>query len=383
MSFDEKLSLITAQKQQLIEQGESIIDLSMINPDLPPPRELLDRFMEASLKHYNHRYSVSKGIKKLREGFSVKYKDAFKADIQSEENICICFGTNDAVLQTLKAVTSAGDTLLIGAPYYPGHRFAADYLGLKLAFFNIIQSEDRLIEEIAGQIKYYNPKAILINFPNNPTGRVLSEEALREIYMLSLKNEIILINDFVYGEMFYTTPAPSALCQAYGQHFKGIVETYSMSKAYSVPGWRVGAAIGDPALISKISQIKSRIDYGIFLPFQIAAAAVLQSENSHVQRQMSIYANRLKIVTAHFEQSGFEVHKPGGGICIWIRSNNYENNPADSFILLQKLLQFGISVAPGERFGERGNGFIRVALVANEEKLNRFKAFFESHNENI
>jgi alanine-synthesizing transaminase len=362
------LSKLKAIREKFSQEGRRLVDLSMINPDIPPPRILLDKLVEATLQPKNHRYSVSRGTKKLRDAFCDKYLNKFNIRCNAEAEICVSFGTKEAITELFKVATEQNDTILVGSPVYPAYRNAALRAGLNLKTFSCVSSEAEMLKDIAAQIKEHSPKIILLNFPNNPTGITVSAGFFKELQAITKQSGAIIVNDFVYGEMLYSEKAaPSLLCA--DPSFKNLIETYSLSKAYSIPGWRVGALLGDREIIKKISLLKSDLDYGLFIPLQTAASVALKNEQNFVRPIVEQYKTRVELLVKSLSALGWGIQAPEAGACVWAKLPEAYTEGDATFFAEALLTKYGIALSPGTIFGDAYNRYVRFAAVAPEETL--------------
>ncbi len=363
-----------SERLRLLNAGKEIFDLSMINPDLAPERAIVDKLVQASLKSYNHRYGASKGLKKLRESFALKYKRIFEIDLDPTSSICVTQGCKDAILQVLKVTCCPGDNVLVLSPTYPAYQFAIDYLGLNCISVPLGITEDDTIEEILSAFKKHKIKISLLNFPHNPTGRIYSGNFWQRVKDISLKYNALLVNDFTYGDMVFSgVPSLSALCGS--NDFSGVIEIYSLSKSYSLPGWRVAGLVGDSSIIEKVSKVKSQIDYGTFMPIQIAASYALSSEEDFVSIPRETYHRRAKVLSEQLIKIGWDVDPPIAGACVWAKVSDKIKMKLDckdynSYALSKLMLsEANVFTLPGEYFGVDYKDYVRFALVLSEDKI--------------
>ncbi len=352
-----------------IESGKELIDLSMINPDIAPARILIDKLVEASVKSGSHRYSVSKGIKKLRNAFAEKYSKTFEVKIDPEKNVCIAMGTKDALVNSLAVLNGYSKTVLLPSPTYAAHLSAVEIAGLEPVFYDICCSEDKILEGIANQIKKYSAKIIITNFPNNPTGIVVSSDFYSKLKNILRDSDVVVINDFVYAEMAFDFKPQSSLLSIF-KDYDLLLESYSLSKAYSIPGWRIAAMIGNEKLIAKLVRLKSHIDYGIFLPLQTAACSALQTPSIATDTTLK-YHKRHKLLASSLKKLNWEVYDSRAGAALWAKmpetsSLHFGSSMSFSMELLE---QTGVLLTPGIIFGKEYDSFFRIALVVTEEKL--------------
>lgn len=364
---EDKLSELQNSKQSIISSGGELFDVSMINPDIAPQRVILDKLVEASLKPQNHRYSVSRGIRRLREAFAGKYKVRFGALLDPDSEICVTMGTKDAVLDSLISLARPGMSVLMGAPTYPAHLSAARLAGLNIRFFEISADEDQMLASISKQLAAAPICAILLNFPNNPTGVTVGREFYSRLGALLTTSQAFVLNDFVYGEMGFGVQ-PSSLLAEEGLRTKA-AEVYSLSKAYSVPGWRVAALCGSARLIRQVTRLKAHVDYGIFLPIQAASAYALSTKDDLVKPLTEQYNNRCNTLASGLARLGWSVSAPRAGACVWGRPPCEFASRGSLNLAKSLLLESGVLAMPGALFGEAYNEYLRFAAVIPEERI--------------
>ena len=362
------LSELSKIKLDLIASGKDLCDLGMINPDLAPPRLLIDKLLEATVRGSAHRYAASRGIRKLREAVQTKYQRRFGVDVDAESEICITLGTKDAILHLLMSLGARGTAVLIGHPSYPAHVSAVRASGMIPKAFSLAGDEAQILNSIASGLEDASVSTIILNFPNNPTGQTVSADFYQRLGQIVERRPVTVINDFVYGELGFGGRQPVSMLTDSRLRNCG-AEIYSMSKAYSVPGWRVGATVGAEKLVSTLSKLKGHIDYGLFLPLQVAAAAGLQASPEIIRTIVQAYEHRADVVVKGLRRLGFLVAVPSAGCAVWAQLPE-ELRAAGSYLFARDLLlNERIGLTPGEYFGEEFRDFIRVALVAPEDKL--------------
>lgn len=370
---EDLLREFNALKLELIANGAEICDLSMINPDIPPPRFLLDKLLEASVRPANHRYAVARGVRKLREAFAEKYRKSWHVELDPEDQVCVTMGSKDAIEHALMALGSDGAAVLVGTPTYPTYLSAIRLARLNPVFFAIQDSEQLMLAEIEAAVSLNKPVAILLNFPNNPTGITVTQEFFVKLRKIAAASGVIIINDFVYGEMQYgETPAASLLQSE--QDSSGVAEIYSLSKAYSVPGWRVGALMGDRQIVRELSHLKAHIDYGIFLPIQHAAAAALQQGDGIPGSVTSQYQERCQVMAEGLQRMGWDVSIPRAGCSVWARLPQHLRSLGGLGVSRRLLSEAGVAAYPGSAFSPSGEeasalesryqDWLRFAMVA-------------------
>jgi len=362
------------------ESGNTLFDLSMINPDLSPAREMLDRFIEASLKPNSHKYTTARGLKKLREAFADKYLDSFHVELRPELEVCVTLGTKDATLQVLSIARQEGRTLLLPTPTYPAMLSAADLIGDYDVQFYQAENVNQLSSSLENAFRE-NPGGIaLLNLPGNPIGLCPSERELHLIVQAARRYGYLLLNDFVYGEMGFEA-SPTSLLKCCNGDYQGILEVYSMSKAYAIPGWRVAGLVGCQEVIQKVALRKSDTDYGTFIPIQVGATAGLRSSASFLSDSVSRYAERAELVSSKLLSFGCSIQPPEAGASVWARLPESYSGNAEKFVK-QLILEQGVVILPGIVFGDSYSSYFRISLVQPQlvlsECLDRIGAILKS-----
>jgi alanine-synthesizing transaminase len=370
---DELESLRTLQRIRSLE-GHPVCDLSMVNPDLAPPRQVLDRLLESVTKTSNHRYSVSRGVRRLRESFSVKYLRAFGQRLEPETQVCVCLGSKDATFHALRVLVEPGAAVVVPEPSYPAHPSAVALAGGRSVPWQFSQDPKEAANSLAALLRESKAKVVLLNLPSNPAGLSVSLGWWREVGAVCAKAEATIVNDFVYGEMLFSgVPAASAL-EAVASGAR-CVEVYSLSKAYNVPGWRVGALVGDPEVVRAVSRVKAHADYGLFLPLQHAAAQALSATENLVRSTVQTYERRLRVLGVGLQERGWKVVKPEAGACLWAQYPSHLGDVAGSSkyrsvnVGHHLLSTLGVVLTPGIIFGKNFDSWVRFAAVVNEERL--------------
>ena len=362
------------QHQRILE-GKPVLDLSMVNPDLAPPRPVIDRLLESVTKSSNHRYSVSRGVRRLREAFADKYQSKFAVSLDPETEVCVCLGSKDATFHALRAVTPPGTSVVVAAPAYPAHLSAVALVGGVVAEWRAALDPALAAKSLAKLLDETGARTVLLNFPSNPSGMSVSREWWVEVARVCAARSVCIINDFVYGEMCFSgEPAVSAL--AVREQGGCCLEVYSLSKAYNVPGWRVGALVGDARVVKAVSRLKSHADYGLFLPLQYAAAFALSSKEDLVRPTTKAYERRVRVLTQGLVKLGWECSEPAAGACVWARFPKALNAAAKgnsefaSVRVAEHILnETGVLVAPGLVFGQGFDDFVRFSAVVSEERM--------------
>jgi alanine-synthesizing transaminase len=370
---DHLRTLKSLQHQMLVE-GKPVFDLSMVNPDLSPPRAVLDRLLESVTKPQNHRYAVSRGVRRLREAFASKYASRFGVALNPDIEVCVCLGSKDATYHALKSLITAGDAVVVSSPSYPAHVSSVTLVGGTVAPWECSVDPSEAAASLDRILASSRARVVLLNFPSNPAGSVVSEEWWSAIADVCWRHGAAIINDFVYGEMCFSGEAGVSALRARERGVR-CVEVYSLSKAYNVPGWRVGALVGDSQIVQAVARWKSHSDYGLFLPLQYAASVALTSTTDLVRPTVMSYDRRLKVLSSGLRNLGWGVQEPEAGACLWARypANIVPDGDATKScsvrVASEILRTTGVLVTPGIVFGDSWDSHVRFSAVVTEERM--------------
>ncbi len=348
---------------------EDIIDLGMGNPDTPTPPHIVAKLVETVADPRSHRYSVSKGIPGLRRALAGYYDRRFGVKLDPESEIIATLGSKEGLANLANAISSPGDTILVPNPSYPIHQFGFIIAGASVRSVPASPDEE-MLRALDRAVRHSVPKptALIVNFPSNPTAFVASLDFYKDIVAFARKNEIFILSDLAYAEIYFDNYPPPSVLQIEGA--KDItVEFTSMSKTYSMPGWRIGFAAGNPRLISALARMKSYLDYGAFTPIQVAATAALNGPQDCVEQVRTLYKERRDILIKGLAQAGWNVPVPAGSMFAWAPiPDRYAHLGSVEFskLLLERAK---VAVAPGIGFGEYGDTHVRIALVENAHRL--------------
>lgn len=355
-------------KMELRRQGEDIIDLGMGNPDIPTPRHIVDKLVEAAKKGHNHRYSASAGIPKLRLAISDWYKRRFDVDIDPDKEAIATIGVKEGLSHLVLATISPGDVVFAPNPTYPIHPFSVIIAGGDLRSIPIGPDRD-FFEDLLTATKqtWPNPKMLIISYPHNPTTAVVERDFFEKIVDFCRDHHIMVIHDFAYADLVFDGFKPPSFLQIPGAKEIG-VEFYSLSKSYSMPGWRVGFCVGNAKIVAALARIKSYLDYGMFQPIQIASIIALNGPDDCVKEIVEIYRERRDTLVDGLNRIGWEIEKPKGTMFVWAKiPDRYKEMGSVEFSkMLMK--QAKVAVAPGMGFGEYGDSYVRFALVENPHR---------------
>lgn len=356
-------------KMSLRRADKDIIDLGMGNPDLPTPSHIVDKLVEAAQKSPNHRYSASRGIAKLRGAIASWYKNRYDVDIDPESEVVVTMGAKEGISHLVLALISPGDVVFAPNPTYPIHPYSVIIAGGDLRSIPIEKDRDFFHDlQIATEQTWPRPKMLIISFPHNPTTEVVELEFFQKICHFARENDIIIIHDLAYADLVFDRDMAPSFLQANGAKAVG-VEFFSMSKSYSMPGWRVGFCVGNSEIIAALTRIKSYLDYGIFQPVQIAAIIALNSDQSCVRDIVNIYRSRRDYLVDGLNRLGWSTDRPKATMFVWAKIPEKFQNMSSVEFSKFLIREAGVAVSPGRGFGEYGDGHIRFALVENEERI--------------
>ena len=361
-------------------RGADIIDLGMGNPDLPTPQHIVDKLVETVAKPRTHRYSASKGIPGLRRAQAAYYDRRFGVKLDPETQIIATLGSKEGFANMAQAITAPGDVILVPNPTYPIHEFGFIISGAAIRHLPAGNGEDVLRAlERAWSHSVPKPLAVVLNYPSNPTAMVASLDLYKEMVALAKKLELIILSDIAYAEVYFEDNPPPSILQVPGA-MDVAVEFTSLSKTYNMPGWRMGFAVGNERLISALARVKSYLDYGAFTPIQVAAAAALNGPQDCVEEIRNVYRSRRDCLVESFARAGWDVPPPPATMFCWAPvPEPFQRLGSVEFakLLIEKA---DVAVSPGLGFGEYGEGYVRIALVENEQRIRQagrnLKKFF-------
>lgn len=360
--------------------GADIIDLGMGNPDLPTPQHIVDKLVETVAKPRTHRYSASKGIPGLRRAQAAYYERRFGVKLDPEKQVIATLGSKEGFANMAQAITAPGDVILVPNPTYPIHEFGFIISGGAIRHLPAGNGEDFLIAlERAWRHSVPKPLAVVLNFPSNPTSMVASLDFYKEAVALAKKLDLIILSDIAYAEIYFEDNPPPSILQVPGA-MDVAVEFTSLSKTYNMPGWRMGFAVGNERLIEALARVKSYLDYGAFTPIQVAASAALNGPQDCVDEIRDVYRARRDCMVESFARAGWDVPPPPATMFCWAPiPERFQHLGSVEFakLLIEKA---DVAVSPGLGFGEYGEGFVRIALVENEQRIRQagrnLKKFF-------
>jgi alanine-synthesizing transaminase len=352
-------------------RGEDIIDLGMGNPDQGTPKHIVDKLVEASQKAHNHRYSASRGIRKLRMAISDWYKNRYDVDIDPENEAIATIGVKEGMSHLVLVTIRPGDVIFTPNPTYPIHPFSAIIAGGDVRGIPLGPGEDFFENLISATRQTWpKPKLLIICYPHNPTTEVVNLEFFEKIVDYAKEHDILVIHDLAYADIVFDNYKAPSFLQAKGAKDVG-VEFYSMSKSYNMAGWRVGFCVGNSEVISALRRIKSYLDYGIFQPVQIAAIIALNGPQECVKEICDIYRIRRDTLIRGLSRAGWEVPKPKGTMFVWAHIPEAFRSMGSVEFSKMLIHKAQVAVSPGLGFGEYGDEFVRFALIENQMRINQ------------
>jgi alanine-synthesizing transaminase len=362
------LSEVTNLRIEARRRGEDIIDFGMGNPDMPTPSHIVDKLVEAARKGHNHRYSASRGITKLRHAISGWYKRKFDVDIDPETEAIVTIGSKEGISHLMLAIIGPGDSVLVPSPTYPIHTYAViiangDVINVPLSsgadfFENLTTAFERA---------WPRPKAMMINFPHNPTTVTVDLEFFEKVVAFAKEHNIMVVHDLAYAEIEFDGYKTPSIMQVPGAK-EVAVELYTLSKSYAMPGWRVGFVVGNKEMVNALQRIKGYLDYGMFQPIQIASIIALNGPQDCVEEICEIYKSRRDVLCDGLNRIGWPVEKPKATMFVWAEiPDPYKEMGSVEFSKLL-LKDAKVAVSPGAGFGDGGDHFVRFGLVENEHR---------------
>jgi alanine-synthesizing transaminase len=362
-------NIVNELKAAARARGEDIIDFGMGNPDQPTPRHIVDKLVEASQRNDTHRYSMSRGIPRLRRAVCRWYKRKYDVDLDPETQAIVTIGSKEGLAHLALATVGPGDAVLVPNPAYPIHPYGFVIAGADIRHVPLDKDEDAFFEQLEKAIRdsWPTPKMLVLNFPGNPTTHCVELEFFERVVAIASEHSIWVVNDLAYGELtFDGYEAPSILQVPGAQNIAA--EFYSLSKSYNMPGWRVGFMCGNRTLVAALTRIKSYLDYGMFTPIQVAAITALEGPQDCVQQIVELYRSRRDVLCDGLNAIGWKVDKPKATMFVWAPiPERYRG--LGSLEFSKRLLQEAkVAVSPGVGFGEYGDGYVRFGLIENEHR---------------
>jgi alanine-synthesizing transaminase len=361
-------NIVNELKAKARAAGEDIIDFGMGNPDQPTPQHIVDKLVEAVQRPDTHRYSVSKGIPRLRKAICDWYKTRFDVDLDPESEAIVTIGSKEGLAHLALATLGPGDVVLVPNPAYPIHPYGVVIAGADVRHVPMVEGGD-FFEELSKAIIdcWPKPKMLILNFPGNPTSECVELEFFEKIIAVAKEHNIWVVQDIAYADIVFDGYKAPSILQVEGA--KDIaVEFFSMSKSYNMPGWRVGFMCGNKELVSALARIKSYLDYGTFAPIQIAAIAALEGPQDCVHEIAEMYRKRRDVLCDGLNAIGWAVEKPRATMFVWAKIPEQYAAMGSLEFSKKLLLDAKVAVAPGIGFGQYGDTHVRFGLIENEHR---------------
>ncbi len=350
-------------------EGQDIIDFGMGNPDMAAPTHVVAKLVETAQNPRTNRYSTSRGIPGLRRALSAYYERRFGVGVDADTEVCVTLGSKEGFANLAQAITAPGNVVLVPSPSYPIHAYGFIIAGAVIRHLPALDPED-FLSRMFDTARQSRPSlsALVLNYPSNPTACVVDLDFYKEIIAFAKRFDLIVLSDLAYGEIYFDEHPPPSILQVPGAKER-VVEFTSLSKTYAMPGWRIGFATGNQRLIAALGRIKSYLDYGAFTPIQVAATAALNGPQECVDQIRNIYKSRRDCLVESMGLAGWHIPSPRATMFAWAAlPSGYEHLGSLEF---SKLLieRAHVAVSPGVGFGEHGEGYVRLALVENEQRI--------------
>ena len=348
--------------------GSDIIDFGMGNPDRPTPRHIVDKLVEVSRKDTNHRYSVSRGIPRLRRAICNWYQERFDVELDLDTQAIVTIGSKEGLAHLAMATMGPGDAVLVPNPAYPIHPYGFVLAGADVRHVPLIDGVD-FFEELEKAIKtsWPKPKMLVLNFPGNPTTQCVELDFFEKVIEIAREYRIWVVHDLAYADLVFDGYVAPSILQV--PHATDVaVEFFTLSKSYNMPGWRVGFMCGNPELVAALARIKSYLDYGMFTPIQVAAITALEGPQDCVHEICELYRSRRDTLCKGLNDIGWHVEKPRGTMFVWAPIPEQYRAMGSLEFAKKLLLDAQVAVSPGIGFGEFGDDHVRFSLIENEHR---------------
>ena len=360
---------VNALKAAARGRGEDIVDLGMGNPDSPPPPHVIAKLAEVAANPGAHGYSASKGIPGLRKAQAAYYARRFTVDLDPDTEVCVTLGSKEGLANLAQAITAPGDVILAPNPSYPIHAFGFIIAGCTIRSIPAAPGPD-FFDKLERAVRYTVPRptVLVMGYPSNPTAETVDLAFYEQVVAFAKRHSIWVISDLAYAEIYFDGPPTPSILEVAGAKDVA-VEFTSMSKTYSMAGWRIGFAVGNAQLIAALTRVKSYLDYGAFTPIQAAAVAALNGPQDCIEAHRQLYKRRRDALIESFARAGWDIPVPRASMFAWSPIPPALRHLGAVEFSKQLITHAGLAVAPGTGFGEEGEGFVRIALVENEHRI--------------
>ena len=363
-------AVIDQMKMQARRRGDDIVDLGMGNPDLPTPDIVVEKLIEAARNSRNHRYSASRGIPNLRLEIARWYDRRYGVEIDPETEAIATMGAKEGFSHLVLALVEPGDRVIVPDPSYPIHSFAATIAGCELIKLPIDEGAAAMLDALRrlDYARSQQPKLLVLSFPHNPTTVCVEPGFFEEAVALARERGYLIIHDLAYADLVFDRPRAPSILEVKGAKDVA-VEMFSMSKSYSMAGWRVGFCVGNRQAVAALTRLKSYLDYGIFQPIQIASIIALRDCDAILPEIVAVYRRRRDALISGLSAAGWDVPSPMGTMFVWAKiPERYAGQGSVEFARLL-IARAQVAASPGIGFGERGEGYVRFALIENEQRI--------------
>jgi len=361
-------NIVNELKAKARARGEDIIDFGMGNPDQPTPAHIVEKLVEASRRNDTHRYSVSRGIPRLRRAICNWYKKRFDVDLDPDAEAIVTIGSKEGLAHLALATVGPGDAVLVPNPAYPIHPYGFVIAGADIRLVPLVEGVD-FFAELVKAIKdsWPKPKMLVLNFPGNPTTQCVELDFFEKVVEIAREHKIWVVHDLAYAEIVFDGYKAPSILQVPGAK-EIAVESYSLSKTYNMPGWRVGFMCGNPTLIAALARMKSYLDYGMFTPIQIAAITALEGPQECVQEIANMYCSRRDVLCSGLNAIGWQVTPPKATMFVWAPIPEPYKHLGSLEFTKKLLTDAKVAVSPGIGFGDYGDDHVRFGLIENEHR---------------
>src|SRR5487761_1273877 len=360
---------IDALKLAARRAGDDVIDLGFGNPDIPSPDVAVEKLSEAAHNPRNHRYSSSRGIPKLRQAIAELYDRRFGVELDPEAEVVTTIGAKEGLSHLMWVLVAPGDTALVPSPSYPIHIYAPLFAGADVCQVRLGPGQDFFVNlEAAWEEAWPKPKVVVFSFPHNPTTECVDLAWMEKIVAFAKAKEIVLVHDFAYSDTYFDGYVPPSLLQVPGAKDVG-VELYTLTKSFSMAGWRVAFCVGNAEVIGALAKLKSYLDYGTFQPIQIASIVALNEAPDYPKTVNAIYESRRDALVDGLNRIGWAIHKPVGTMFVWAPVPEPYQEMGSLEFAKYLVTEASVATSPGVGFGAGGEGFVRFALVENEQRI--------------
>jgi alanine-synthesizing transaminase len=354
---------------ELRRAGEDVVDLGFGNPDLPSPEGAVEKLVEAARKPRNHRYSASKGIPKLRAAVCDLYRRRFGVDLDPETQAITTIGAKEGLAHLMWVLLEPGDAALVPSPSYPIHIYAPIFAGASVFQVAMRPDEDLFANlEEAYERASPRPRVLILSFPHNPTTAVVELDFMRRVVDLARERELIVVHDFAYADIAFDGHVPPSILQVPGAD-EVAVELYTLTKSFSMAGWRVGFLVGNAAVVNALARLKSYLDYGTFQPIQIAAIIAMNEAPDHPAEVCEVYRSRRDALCDGLDRAGWLFPRPRGTMFVWAPMPEPYRELGSLEFATRLAREAHVATSPGVGFGPDGEGYVRFALVENEHRI--------------